>query len=478
MSTSWDPRHFILNAGRFDGTTPVTEAWKPSGDAPSSPYNYVEQDLLGRVSFARFLNPATQSMWVSVRCRKPPGVGDRVELRSVAEDETTDDPPPLASDQLLESRSLTQTWCFPFYAGVQDALAFHHIPDDGGTIDVQMLGVGQEAAIAWFKANAARCCGEGNGGEVESIDVEETSEIKPWAGELFVFVDVPGPGNGELTLPEAADVTENSRVHFVRVGGVVTIIQAAAGEIINGQLSPATALELSGFELITITRKGAGWVATAPTFRGPQTFDNAIVGGFVSLSPPTDRVTVIQLDFTGRGDCRLPPLNECPQDAEFHISRQPGGGTEQVRFVPTAGDLLNGQLNGVAYLGPNDAVRLRRTLVGWNIVGDGELRARLIRTVAVGNIALTAWGVGELLVRLVQAGAQTATLPARADVPDGAVVRIQALGAAKTVAGAAGENIIGNGTAAANTFALAANTTAVVVAMGPSGTGLEWSISI
>ncbi|MFY0531487.1 hypothetical protein [Nannocystis pusilla] len=94
---------------------------------------------------------------------------------------------------------------------------------------------------------------------------------------------------------------------------------------------------------------------------------------------------------------------------------------------------------------------------------------------ATGNTSFTYGWPGRRYLRLTDGAAQTATLPAYGtanNVPIGCeLVVVNRSAAAKTIAGAGAEVITGGG-ATANTYALAANTSAVV-----SFDGTQWQLT-
>lgn len=314
------------------------------------------------------------------------------------------------------------------------------------------------------------------GGAVTIRNQNAAGTIDPWpTGHLYVFVDAPA--GSVVRVPAIADVAPPGAngpvnlVTFVRVGGGVVLLQSQNGELANGQAAPAWAVELSAFEAVTWERVGAGWVVTKAPFAGPTFLSNAVIGGSVNIPIPTSPTSVVQLDFSADGDAILPTTADWPLGNSTWIMRAPGLGNEQVRFRPPAGELLNSQADGLFYLSPNHVALVRRTLVGYMVSSDGVGRPAGFTQVGGAAVNVQPWGLHELFLELNGAGAQTATLPARARVPAGAPISVLATNAAKTVSAAAGETIVGVATAPALTFGVPQNTVRRFVALGATQWG-------
>jgi hypothetical protein len=186
------------------------------------------------------------------------------------------------------------------------------------------------------------------------------------------------------------------------------------------------------------------------------------------------QIVSVALDFTAGGDLLLPDVATVPLDFRYHLYRTIGD--SQIRLKGPVGGIVNGLLNGVAYIpaGPGanggGAVIVEPGATGWTVVGSNGLAASPVTTVAAGNVVIAPWGLDPIIVRLTNGGAaQTATLPALSAVPIGAPALVFATGTAKTIAAVGADRIVGNATAAALTFAVPADSAVRVVS-----SGIEW----
>lgn len=482
-----EERHITVqvenNVSAFNGTTVINvdpARWRDARTG-NAKYLYTEQQRIGRFTPYSLGRPPYTHSIVKVYCDGPVADGDGVFVLGSR----------LLSDDVAPIDPL-RTATVPLTTSIEDAKAFELGPTDD--ICVVFAGDGELATLHFVvydldeagldRRDNTQLLGEvisGGGssatGQITFETVLAAKTLDPWSGLKYVFVNVPAAA--VIRLPAVASVPVPgpngpvNRLIFIRTGGGPPIIEAQNGERINGQLSPAFAFEIEGFKAIQVDRVGTGYTATQPLITVPVQLTNAVVGGTVNIPVPPSNVCVTQLDFSADGDAVLPDTVLWPFDSEMFIMRAPGlSGGSQVRIVPPAGQLLNSEVDGHAFLAPGKVGRLHRTLTGYAFMDDGQSRETSLIALAGANVAIDPWGLAAITVDLNGAGAQTLTLPPRARVPRGAPVYVYSRNAAKTVSAAAGETIAGGGGAPALTFNTGSNTVRLFIAAGTT----QWMV--
>ncbi|MCY0994686.1 hypothetical protein OV203_46605 [Nannocystis sp. ILAH1] len=243
--------------------------------------------------------------------------------------------------------------------------------------------------------------------------------------------------------------------------------------------------ELSGLQLIVRELDQdslLGWITAKAQASSGNEYAQAVEAVAIDVDDETVTLSTVEVDVltvrvtaTARGTITLPAWASIKPGARIDIIRE--GDTEGVvKIVPAAGQLINGDAD------PDDPIflPLRGALRIVREAQSGEFSATShgtppTTTVATGNHAFTYGWPGRRYLRLPDGAGQTATLPAYGtanNVPIGCEVAVVNRSAvSKTIAGAGAEVITGGG-ATANTYTLAANTSAVV-----SFDGTQWQLT-
>lgn len=458
-----EPTFFLFSARTFDGTTPMEGPLTPPSGV--QPRFTKDADILGRLSFKDLLRPGSHGAFITARAWQGPE--GTIRVRSVNEDEATE-PLPRSLDQALEDRPLNKSWCKPLLLGPTDALCLSQNLDGGGDIEVMRIDAQASAALEYMNAKFMECCDDDEG--VAEITVEETGQLDKWSGWVYILIN--GDPGTVVELPPTNDMVDGAGAMIVRVGGGYAVVRPVGG-FINGQNADVS---LGGFESTIIRFVDGGWLSTKETNVPVVTLQNTVAGETVNLPTLIGRQMIVVLDWDEPGFLALPSLVLNPVDGEYLIQRAPSGGREQATLKPAAGEIVNGIADGQAFMGWNDVLRVRAgqgsaTAHGWTVLGE-SLNEDQVQVVAAGNVTLKPWGKRLKVVRLTEAAAQTVTLPAIADCPDGAELLVIAEGAAGTVARAGAPEVIKGLTASGNSVAVPQNTGRRLTASGTNWTVL------
>lgn len=172
----------------------------------------------------------------------------------------------------------------------------------------------------------------------------------------------------------------------------------------------------------------------------------------------------VRVTATARGTITVPAWAALRQGAQIDIIRE--GDTDGVVLIsPAAGEKINGGAGTTRIFLPlRGALRIARDATSGEFTATSHTEVP-VATNSAGATAYTYGWPGERILRLTEAAAQTVTLPAYGtanNVPTDCTLRLVNRSAnTKSIAGAGAEVITGGG-ATANTYSLAANTSAVV----------------
>lgn len=452
------PRYRILNADRFDGTTPLATDWTPDGNN-AEPRASVTQEVIGRLSFRDLARPGTSGLLLMARRWGPAGSGsDTLTVRSMNSTEAAqltvpDDPTAISLDQSLEARNLLTTWSSPAFLGPTDAVSLNWLPQGGGTVELEMAEI-QDALLA---AKVAALVATQNSNDFSSRTITASTTLAGWSKTLYLLVQTPG--GATVSLPDLADVPEiGTRVVYIQDEGSATF-NVDGGGTINGQAEFVSPLGSMGI----IERTPFGWAATGiAESSAATTLSNAVAGSAVAV-PEWTGTHLFMVDFTARGVLRLPAAADIGVDAEAIFVRtgaDDGTHEEQAGILPSGTEEIN-HVNGPIYLGLiGSSVRVKRRIDGgWIATSHNAVR----NTVEAGNKTFTSGWPGRRTVVTTAAGA-TVTLPPYDGIPFPADCELEVLntgGAAATVQRAnAAESVVGGGAAGANK-SVASNTAGV-----------------
>jgi hypothetical protein len=443
----------------YDGATALTTAFIPAGGA-NQPISTATQAIIGRLSFAKLLRPGNVCGLVRVRTWEP-ATARTMQIRSPSSAEIAalpnpDVPDPLNLNAVLQTVTITSEWSETIMVGPSDAVVFPAAA--AGTIEIAFVDMTDEEMQRFWNAQAASAIITPT---FSVVSIVAAGAVPTWSGLTFFLVNIAG--GGSLILPTTASVPVDSEAYFIDVGGDNVRLAPNGAETLNG-VTPNAIVQVAGRGGTYIARIGTGWVTTQSLLAALTTSANAVAGAVVALPALDAQIVPVELNFTAYGDAQLPALSTAPRDCSYLLYR--GSGTSQIRLTGQAGEEINGTVNGVAYLDQKGALVITPSPSGWIVTAAAGITPMPVTTTAAGNVTIDPWGLEEILHRLTEAAGQILTLPPLALVPIGAPVLVQALNAAKTVAGNAAETIVGRATAAANTFAVPNNSTLKFISMG------------
>lgn len=460
------PRYVVVSANRFDGTTPLATAWSPAGTS-LQPRQVVNQDVLGRLSFADLSRPGNSGVVVMVRRWSAPALGEAVQVRSVSASETQDDPPTIALDTLLKTIAPTTEWSAPIFLGPTDALAFVRltactyellIADELGDILARHL---------YLAAGPADDCCTQSSIEVTGGD----QQLQPWAGTLHVQATM----TGNLQLPASADLTIPAVVVIHRDGGEHFLVYGD-GDPINGALSPAGIVFEADNMGVRFELTGNGWDAT---YLVKNMAPIPVTDGLGPAAIPTwDGDKVFNVSLAVAGPVTLPDVTEIAPDQKAYVSNL---GNEATLTLSIPGSNINGIVGADVVLPARGdaALVVRDGFDGYRVLRDTMGLAEAPTFINSAAVVLTTGWRGRRTVLQTAAAASTFTLPPAAGTPIGCTLYVGTTGAGGTTVGVANnatDDIVGLG-ASANTVAQAQNVIRRYEFLGSDGSRNVWMVT-
>lgn len=469
-----EERHIVAqvegNSPAFNGSTVVSvdpSKWR-EGLIGNTKYTYTQQGRIGRFTPASLGRQTRLHSVVRVYCDGPITTGDGITIRgslSLSSDVAPVNPLRQALVPLTTSPSTAQA----LELGPTDDVCVVHTGDGTlATLHFVIYDLDEEAMAARDNARLLGAAVGGNTG-ADAVTTQtitaNNATIDPWVGTKFVFVNIAAAG-ATIRLPDVATVPTPgpsgpiNRLRIIRIGGNSVFVEAQNGQRLNEQLSPGYSFELEGFEEVEAIRVGSGYSVAKSLNAAAVSVANAVTDESQPCPAPTSHIHTVRLNYTANGNLVLPPLAEWPLGTVGILVRQ-NPGTAQVRIRPQAGEVLNSDTNGIAYLGGGGAGTawpgfIRRTLYGYIVWSIGNCSESPYLASGLAAVNLAPWGAQELMVELTAAGvAQQVNLPSRLLVPRGAICTVMpSASGAKTVAAFAAQTITGAGAAPANSYAM------------------------
>ena len=432
MPSNESPSFFKISGTEFDGTTLKSTAWQPSTSPKSQPSNYLNQTIIGRLSFADLGQPGSLGQLAIARCDTAASLMTlAVKTLSAAENTAAGAyvavPAPNNLDATLYTRTLTPDWCLPFLMGPTDAIALTDGLVSGipATVEIMTVDLQDAASLAYLNAlfTAASITPA-----VAVRIVTATEVIAAFSGTQYIL-GTAAAVSMNLTLPLASAIAEGTTLVVTRINGGWIAVLPQGADTINGATTSVIASDLGQ---TTFVLRGGRWLASDSPTTATIAVANAVNDAVVAV-PIVTGSTVVNVDFTARGQLQMPVLANVAIGTEYLIVRtSDGAGFSPVRaeiIMGAPGDLMNGLANGVVQLGNVGAgVRFRRVALGWLVTSD-RISTPAQNIASTGNDTLDSLWAGLKTLVASQAAAQTLTLPAANLCVAGGTIHVLATGA-------------------------------------------------
>ncbi|PCC73145.1 hypothetical protein SAMN02745121_08566 [Nannocystis exedens] len=419
-----NPRFYVLSAERFDGTTPLSMGWLPNNNQ-NTPRHVVEQDLVGRLSFADLARPGTSGCVVLARRWSSEAEGDQVEVRSVSATETKDDPPTTVLDSLLEVSTLLSTWSRPLFLGPTDALAIHHLPEGGGTVELLVADEYGDLLKAHIQAAEAEALAGNSVTPLGTQTLLAAGQVEPVKNrDLLVLLTFET--DGDVSLPALEDAGQGVRVTFLRVDGDGVpriVLKTPATDTVNSVtddpgFTPYVMRSLQ--DVVTYRRVPGGWI------REQGTPAHVLVNETTSpiaVPPGVEGTLYVVSRVAGAAVATLPSCADCRVGYRIFFVN---AGSAWLTPTPDGTDRINRSLAPYSLPAGASALFEVMTLIDWCAVAQDETPIPIESADA--SVDVPAWrGFGRQIVRVSNA-AGVVNLPSTEDVNVGASCLVENTG--------------------------------------------------
>ncbi|MCY0994343.1 hypothetical protein OV203_44875 [Nannocystis sp. ILAH1] len=433
-----NPRYYVLSAERFDGATPLATGWLPNNNQ-NTPRHVVEQDLVGRLSFADLARPGTSGCVVLARRWSSEAEGDQVEVRTVSATETKDDPPTTILDSLLEVSTLLSTWSRPLFLGPTDALAIRHLPEGGGTVELLVADEYGDILKAHLQAAEAEALAGSSVTPLGTQTLLTAGQVEPVKDRDLLVLLTFGT-DGDVRLPALEDAGQGVRVTFLRVGGDGVpriVLKTPTADMVNSVTDDPdfTPYEMrSQQDVVTYRRVPGGWLREQGT--PAQVLVNATSSPF-AIPPGAEGTLYVVSRVAGPAVATLPSCGTCRVGYRVFLVN---AGSAWLTPTPNGIDRINRSTKTYPLPAGASALFEVMSLIDWCAVAQDETPIPIESADA--SVDVPGWrGFGRQLVRVSNAAALV-NLPATDFVNVGASCLVENTGAGVVTIDGDGSDLI------------------------------------
>lgn len=220
------------------------------------------------------------------------------------------------------------------------------MPDDVVTITAPAIVFQRTAEIfvndlsdeqlAEYIANTACCGGNVPAVKVAVLTLNAPQQLPPLDGEMIVFLNLAVAG--DITLQNLADITDGSKITFIRIGGLLPTIVPVVGDSINGSANPLfTPYPMRSVNDSVQYYKVPGGFARKLGFQAGPVVVGAVSPVAIPASSEGIQNVVLAIGAPG-GLANLPAISDCREGFQIAFLN---AGLEAVTIVPDGTDTIN-----------------------------------------------------------------------------------------------------------------------------------------